>query len=125
MFPLSQGLFSSAGEMEIEGVVIEEVLVEFLNVFFRRDLTLTAQCLKSPSIKKRLQVKIRRVPGEGRIDGESSCHVPKMAVTSRMVGPMGPRGRTMMLVAEHQKHRAARRSSLSRTTSIDERMMAS
>ncbi|KAM2240413.1 hypothetical protein ACFXTH_009941 [Malus domestica] len=73
MFPFSQGLFSSAGEMKIEGVVIEEVLVEFLNVLFRRDLTLTAQRLKSPSIKKRLQVKIRWVPGEGRIDGESSC----------------------------------------------------
>ncbi|KAM1167688.1 hypothetical protein ACFX19_030218 [Malus domestica] len=34
MFPFSQGLFSSAGKMEIEGVVVEEVLVKFLNVFF-------------------------------------------------------------------------------------------
>ncbi|KAM2824362.1 hypothetical protein COP1_034282 [Malus domestica] len=59
--------------MEIEGVVIEEVLVELLNVFFRRDLTFTVQRLESPSIKKRLQVNIRRVPREGRIDGDPSC----------------------------------------------------
>ncbi|KAM2872805.1 hypothetical protein FF1_020275 [Malus domestica] len=34
MFPFPQGLFSSASEMEIEGVVVEEVLMKFLNVFF-------------------------------------------------------------------------------------------
>ncbi|KAM1529594.1 hypothetical protein ACFX1Z_018779 [Malus domestica] len=73
MFPFSQVLFSSAGEMEIEGVIIEEVLVELLNVFFRRDVTFTVQRLESPSVKKRLQVNIRRVPRECRVDRDPSC----------------------------------------------------
>ncbi|KAM1684003.1 hypothetical protein ACFXTN_032116 [Malus domestica] len=73
MFSFSQVLFSSASEMEIESIVIEEVLVELLNVFFRRDVTFTVQRLESPSVKKRLQVDIRQVPREGRVDRDPGC----------------------------------------------------
>ncbi|KAM1543621.1 hypothetical protein ACFX15_012760 [Malus domestica] len=47
VFPFSHSLFSSAGKMEIEGVVVEKVLLKLLNFFFRWCLILTAQCLKS------------------------------------------------------------------------------
>ncbi|KAM1568298.1 hypothetical protein ACFX1Z_046742 [Malus domestica] len=77
MFPFPQVIFSSAGEMEIESVVIEEVLVELLNVFFRRDLTVTVQGLEGSSIKKRLQINIRRVPREGRVDRDPGCRSPQ------------------------------------------------
>ncbi|KAM2972259.1 hypothetical protein FF2_018976 [Malus domestica] len=125
MFPFSQSLFSSAGKMEIKGVVVEEVLVEFLNVFFRGGLTLTLNVSKARLSKNVFRSRFDGYPERAALMGIPDAEVSKMVVISRMVGPTGPRGRTMVLVAEHQKHRAARRSSLSRTTSIDERRMAS
>ncbi|KAM2824927.1 hypothetical protein COP1_034778 [Malus domestica] len=77
MLSLSQVLFSSAGEVKIEGVVIKEVLVELLNVFFRRDLTVTVQGLEGSSIEKCLQINIRRVPREGRVDRDPGCRSPQ------------------------------------------------
>ncbi|KAM2851331.1 hypothetical protein PS2_027471 [Malus domestica] len=50
--------------------------------------------------------------------------VPRMAEMSRMVGEIGPKGRIMVLVTEHQKLRAGIRSSLSMAISV-ESLMAS
>ncbi|KAM2209553.1 hypothetical protein ACFXTI_025398 [Malus domestica] len=77
MISLSQVLFSSAGEVKIEGVVITEVLVELLNVFLRRDVTVTVQGLEGSTVEKRLQIDIRRVPREGRVDRDPGCRSPQ------------------------------------------------
>ncbi|KAM1352307.1 hypothetical protein ACFX2H_031919 [Malus domestica] len=62
-----------------------------------------------------------RVASTGMPKGE----VPQITMISRIVGPMGPRGRTIVLVAEHHRLEATIRSSLSTTSSIDERRMTS
>ncbi|KAM1785218.1 hypothetical protein ACFX12_038148 [Malus domestica] len=77
MFSLSQVLFSSAGEVKIEGVVITEVLVELLNIFLRRDMTVTAQGLEGPTVEERFQVDIRRMPREGRVDRDPDRRSPQ------------------------------------------------
>ncbi|KAM1191489.1 hypothetical protein ACFX15_011632 [Malus domestica] len=77
MLSLSHVLFSSAGEVEIEGVVITEVLVELLNIFLRLDMTVTVQCLKGPTVEERFQVDIRRMPREGRVDRDPGCRSPQ------------------------------------------------
>ncbi|KAM1763260.1 hypothetical protein ACFX11_002619 [Malus domestica] len=77
MLSLSQVLFSSAGEVEIEGVVITEVLVELLNIFLRRNMTVTVQGLGGPTVKERFQVDIRRMPREGRVDRDPGRRSPQ------------------------------------------------
>ncbi|KAM2064629.1 hypothetical protein EV2_028538 [Malus domestica] len=63
--------------MEIEGVIIEEVLVKFVNLFFRGCLAFTAQRLKGSFVEKHLQVKVRRVPREGGVDWDPSQGSPQ------------------------------------------------
>ena len=84
-----------------------------MHIFFRQlqiflyqnfDGTLVKTAFRSKSNSYR-----ETVVSIGRPEGE----VPSMVVISSKVGPMGPRGRTIVLVAKHQKLRAAIKSSQS------------
>ncbi|KAM2509515.1 hypothetical protein PS2_033642 [Malus domestica] len=61
-----------------------------------------------------------RATSIGMLEGE----VPRIAEMSRMVGVIGTNGRTMVLVAVHQRLKAAIRSSLSMVISMVESLMA-
>ncbi|KAM1404933.1 hypothetical protein ACFX2I_013372 [Malus domestica] len=63
--------------MEIEGVIVEEVLIKFVNLFIQGCLAFTAQRLKGPFVEKHLQVKVQQVPKKGGVDRDSSRGSPQ------------------------------------------------
>ncbi|KAM2444465.1 hypothetical protein ACFX1W_012515 [Malus domestica] len=63
-------------------------------------------------------------PGSAISIGKPVGEVASMAMMSNIVGLRGPKGRTIVLVAEHQKLRAADTSSRSKLISMVESLMA-
>ncbi|KAM1925686.1 hypothetical protein ACFX13_032935 [Malus domestica] len=93
MLSLSQVLFPSTGEVKVEGVVVEKVLVELLYFIPRRDVTVTVQGLEGSTVEERLQIDIRRVPGEGRVDRDPGGRGPQDGGDVQDGGTNGTKGK--------------------------------